>query len=101
MAPASRSYQLSATPFAIFAQLLAIAVTILVLVLFLHFRDGFAFRSDNKQKIFNVCVHMYYVYVVGPLIPVSCLIFFLFPSSLYAVAPFSNGDWAYFNWRRR
>jgi hypothetical protein len=39
-----------------------------------------------------MCAH---VYVVGPLIPVSCLIlfsfFFLFPSSLYAVAPFSNG----------
>lgn len=55
MAPASRSYQLSATPFAICAQLLDIAMATLVLVLFLHFQGGFAFNSDNKRKIFNVC----------------------------------------------
>jgi cytochrome b-561 len=61
-APRTRSYQLIwATPFAIFAHLLAIAVTTLVLVLLLHFREGFAFKADNKQKIFNVCVrtHIY------------------------------------------
>ncbi|XP_062150169.1 probable ascorbate-specific transmembrane electron transporter 1 [Alnus glutinosa] len=54
-APSTRSYQLIwATPFAIFAHLLAIAVTTLVLVLLLHFREGFAFKADNKQKIFNL-----------------------------------------------
>ncbi|XP_041011118.1 probable ascorbate-specific transmembrane electron transporter 1 [Juglans microcarpa x Juglans regia] len=54
MAPKSRSYQLSATPFVIFAQLLAIAVTTLVFVLYLHFEGGFAFKSEDKTKIFNV-----------------------------------------------
>lgn len=48
------SYNLSWLPVTIFAHLLVIAVTILVLVWLLQFREGLAFKSDNKQKIFNV-----------------------------------------------
>ncbi|EXC05046.1 putative transmembrane ascorbate ferrireductase 3 [Morus notabilis] len=54
MAPSGRSYQISATPAAILAHLIAIAVTTLVLVWLLHFQDGFAFKSLNKLKIFNL-----------------------------------------------
>ncbi|KAL5553318.1 hypothetical protein UlMin_040719 [Ulmus minor] len=54
MAPKSRSYQISATPVTIFAHLIVIAVTTLVLVWLLNFREGFAFKSSNKQKIFNL-----------------------------------------------
>ncbi|KAG7980169.1 hypothetical protein I3843_05G168000 [Carya illinoinensis] len=54
MASKSRSYQLSLTPFVIFAQLLATAITTLVFVLYLHFEGGFAFKSEDKTKIFNV-----------------------------------------------
>lgn len=54
MALTSSSYQLSATPVTIFAHLLVIVVTILVLVWLLHFREGLAFKSVNKQKILNV-----------------------------------------------
>ncbi|KAJ0094344.1 hypothetical protein Patl1_15642 [Pistacia atlantica] len=53
MAPRSRSYQISATPVTIFAHLLVIAVATLVLVWLLHNQEGFAFKSDNKLKIFN------------------------------------------------
>lgn len=38
----------------IFAHLLFIAITTLVLVWLLHFREGFAFSSTNKPKIFNI-----------------------------------------------
>ena len=55
MAPKSRqSFQQSALPVAMFAHLVAIAVTALLLVWLLPFREGFAFKSDIKQKIFNV-----------------------------------------------
>ncbi|KAF3432070.1 hypothetical protein FNV43_RR26809 [Rhamnella rubrinervis] len=54
MAPKNRSYQVSATPFTIFAHLIVIAVTTLVLVWLLHIRYGLAFKSTNKQKIFNL-----------------------------------------------
>ncbi|KAM7484733.1 hypothetical protein LguiA_000742 [Lonicera macranthoides] len=55
MAAKSRSsYNLSWLPVTTFAHLLVIAVTILVLVWLLQFREGLAFKSDNKQKIFNV-----------------------------------------------
>ncbi|KAF9677487.1 hypothetical protein SADUNF_Sadunf08G0112800 [Salix dunnii] len=56
MPPKSRSYQVSATPVTMFAHLLAIAVTTLVLVWLLHFRGGLAFESANKGKILNVHV---------------------------------------------
>ncbi|KAJ7942831.1 Transmembrane ascorbate ferrireductase 1 [Quillaja saponaria] len=51
---AARSFQLSATPVAILAHLVFIAVTTLVLVWLLHFREGFAFSSNVKNKIFNL-----------------------------------------------
>jgi cytochrome b-561 len=54
MAPKSQSYQVSATPVTIFAHLIVIAVTTLVLVWLLHFREGLAFKSTNKSKIFNL-----------------------------------------------
>ncbi|KAA8529857.1 hypothetical protein F0562_034374 [Nyssa sinensis] len=55
MANKSRSsFQLSALPVTMFAHLIVIAVTTLVLVWLLHFRDGLAFKSEIKQKIFNV-----------------------------------------------
>ncbi|KAK8310066.1 hypothetical protein V6Z12_D02G162000 [Gossypium hirsutum] len=54
MAPKSRSYQISATPVIVFGHLLFIAVTTLVLVWLLKFREGLAFESANKFKIFNL-----------------------------------------------
>ncbi|KAK9935379.1 hypothetical protein M0R45_022482 [Rubus argutus] len=62
MAPKSRSYQVSATPVTIFAHLLLIAITTLLLVWLLHFREGFAFKSATKEKIFNL--HPFFM-VVG------------------------------------
>ncbi|KAL1806917.1 hypothetical protein ACET3Z_029985 [Daucus carota] len=53
-AKSSSSFRLSATPVTIFAHLLVIAVTTLVLVWLLHFREGLAFESRNKDKIFNL-----------------------------------------------
>ncbi|GAA0147491.1 hypothetical protein Leryth_002922 [Lithospermum erythrorhizon] len=46
--------QVSAGPVSVFAHLVAIALTTLVLVWVLHFREGLAFRSKNKFKIFNI-----------------------------------------------
>ncbi|KAH7570827.1 hypothetical protein ACOSP7_019287 [Xanthoceras sorbifolium] len=54
MAPRSRSYQISASPVTILAHLLFIAVTTLVLVWLLDKREGLAFESKNKSKIFNL-----------------------------------------------
>ncbi|GAA0178145.1 reductase [Lithospermum erythrorhizon] len=46
--------QVSAGPVIMFAHLLAIVLTILVFVWVFHFREGLAFRSKNKFKIFNI-----------------------------------------------
>ncbi|KAK6153264.1 hypothetical protein DH2020_012903 [Rehmannia glutinosa] len=55
MAPKrSSSYQMSALPVTMFGHLVAVAVITLVLLWLLHFRDGLAFKSDNKDKIFNL-----------------------------------------------
>ncbi|KAL0455133.1 UNVERIFIED_CONTAM: putative ascorbate-specific transmembrane electron transporter 1 [Sesamum latifolium] len=50
----SSGYQAPAFPFTMLAHLVALAVIALVLVWLLHFREGLAFRSDDKAKIFNV-----------------------------------------------
>lgn len=47
-------FRLSAKPVIIFAHLLVIVVTTLILVWLLNFREGIAFRSRTKEKIFNV-----------------------------------------------
>ncbi|KEH40688.1 putative ascorbate ferrireductase (transmembrane) [Medicago truncatula] len=49
-----RSFQIRATSVTIFAHLLFIAITTLMLVWLLHFRGGVAFNSSNKIKIFNL-----------------------------------------------
>lgn len=49
-----RGYQVRATSVTIFAHLLFVAITTLVLVWLLHFREGVALNSSNKIKIFNV-----------------------------------------------
>lgn len=41
-------------PAAVFAHLLAVVMTALVLVWLLHFREGLAFRTHIKPKIFNI-----------------------------------------------
>ncbi|KAF5196213.1 Cytochrome b561 [Thalictrum thalictroides] len=48
------NFRLSATPVTVLAHLLAIAITTLVLVWAIHFHGGLAFKSNNKQKIFNI-----------------------------------------------
>ncbi|KAK6802277.1 hypothetical protein RDI58_000057 [Solanum bulbocastanum] len=51
----SSSYQVkSPLAITIFGHLLFIAITTLVLVWLLHFREGLAFSSSNKPKIFNI-----------------------------------------------
>ncbi|WOH07580.1 hypothetical protein DCAR_0727012 [Daucus carota subsp. sativus] len=47
-------FRLSAKPVIIFAHLLVIVVTTLILVWLLNFREGIAFRSRTKEKIFNL-----------------------------------------------
>ncbi|XP_022775716.1 probable ascorbate-specific transmembrane electron transporter 1 [Durio zibethinus] len=54
MAVRSGSYKVSATPVTVFGHLLFIAVATLVLVWLLTFREGLAFESANKFKIFNL-----------------------------------------------
>ncbi|ESR61337.1 hypothetical protein CICLE_v10017511mg [Citrus x clementina] len=54
MAPRKSSYQVSAAPVTIFAHLLVVAVTVLLLVWLVDKREGLAFKSDNQLKIFNV-----------------------------------------------
>ncbi|THG10444.1 probable ascorbate-specific transmembrane electron transporter 1 [Camellia sinensis] len=55
MASKSRSsFNTSALPVSLFAHVVAIAVITLVLVWLLHFREGLAFKSIDKQKIFNL-----------------------------------------------
>ncbi|KAI4313658.1 hypothetical protein L6164_026617 [Bauhinia variegata] len=49
-----RSFQLMAFPVTILAHLIFVAVTTLVLVWLLKFREGFAFDSTNKLKILNL-----------------------------------------------
>ncbi|KAK4424685.1 putative ascorbate-specific transmembrane electron transporter 1 [Sesamum alatum] len=50
----SFGYRALAFPFTMLAHLVALAVIALVLLWLLHFREGLAFRSDDKAKIFNV-----------------------------------------------
>ncbi|EYU45963.1 hypothetical protein ABFS82_04G086200 [Erythranthe guttata] len=50
----SSSYQASAFPATVLAHVSAAAIVTLVLVWLLHFREGLAFKSDNKAKIFNL-----------------------------------------------
>ncbi|KAK1390134.1 hypothetical protein POM88_018312 [Heracleum sosnowskyi] len=47
-------FRLSAKPVIIFAHLLAFAVTTFILVWLLNFREGIAFESRIKEKIFNL-----------------------------------------------
>ncbi|RVW89294.1 putative transmembrane ascorbate ferrireductase 2 [Vitis vinifera] len=54
MAGRGSSFRITLTLVTLSAHLLLIAVTTLVLVWLLHFRGGLAFKSDNKEKIFNV-----------------------------------------------
>ncbi|KAL5070928.1 hypothetical protein RYX36_021815 [Vicia faba] len=49
-----RGFQIRATSVTIFVHLLFIAITTLVLVWLFHFREGVAFKSSNKLKIFNL-----------------------------------------------
>ncbi|KAG8377321.1 hypothetical protein BUALT_Bualt08G0021100 [Buddleja alternifolia] len=55
MAP-KRNWSYGGGPFpaTVFAHLVAVALITLVLVWLLHFREGLAFKSDNKAKIFNI-----------------------------------------------
>ncbi|RVW34582.1 putative ascorbate-specific transmembrane electron transporter 1 [Vitis vinifera] len=54
MAAKGSSFQITATPVTLFAHLLLIAVTTLVLVWLLHFQGGLAFKSGDNDKIFNL-----------------------------------------------
>ncbi|XP_058079131.1 probable ascorbate-specific transmembrane electron transporter 1 [Magnolia sinica] len=54
MAVRRSSFVLRATPVTIIAHLMGIAAVTLVLIWYLHFREGLAFKSSNKLKIFNV-----------------------------------------------
>ncbi|KAJ9554041.1 hypothetical protein OSB04_018086 [Centaurea solstitialis] len=59
MAKGGRSFQISAAPVAVFAQLLVISIATLVLVWLLKFREGLAFKSHIKAKIFNATIIVY------------------------------------------
>ncbi|KAF7808511.1 putative ascorbate-specific transmembrane electron transporter 1 [Senna tora] len=50
----SGGYQLRATPITIFSHLLFIAITTLLLIWLLKFREGVAFNSSNNFKILNL-----------------------------------------------
>ncbi|XP_018629261.1 probable ascorbate-specific transmembrane electron transporter 1 [Nicotiana tomentosiformis] len=50
----NKNYKVSPVPVTLFAHLLFIAITTLILVWLLHFREGLAFTSTNKPKIFNI-----------------------------------------------
>ncbi|XP_061366856.1 probable ascorbate-specific transmembrane electron transporter 1 [Gastrolobium bilobum] len=50
----SRGFQVKVTPIIVLAHLSFIAITTLVLVWLLHFREGVALISSNKTKIFNL-----------------------------------------------
>ncbi|KAI7756504.1 hypothetical protein M8C21_014493, partial [Ambrosia artemisiifolia] len=54
MAKSSSSYQMSAAPVTVFVHLLAISIATLTLVWLIKFREGFAFNSRIKAKIFNL-----------------------------------------------
>lgn len=54
MASESRSLQISTAPVTMFAHLIVIAVATLLLVWLLAKQEGFAFKSHNKLKIFDV-----------------------------------------------
>lgn len=55
MAP-NKSYggSSSAFPMTVFAHMAAVAMTVMMLVWLFHFREGVAFKSDVKAKIFNL-----------------------------------------------
>ncbi|PIA63905.1 hypothetical protein AQUCO_00201311v1 [Aquilegia coerulea] len=48
------SFRLSATPVTVLAHVLAGSIITLVLVWSIHFQGGLAFKSHDKQKIFNI-----------------------------------------------
>ncbi|KAI3730477.1 hypothetical protein L1987_61647 [Smallanthus sonchifolius] len=54
MAKGGSSYQMSAAPVTVFVHLLAISIVTLTLVWLIKFREGFAFESHIKAKIFNL-----------------------------------------------
>ncbi|CAH1431174.1 unnamed protein product [Lactuca virosa] len=54
MAKGGASYRISSTPVTVFTHLLVISIATLVLVWLIHFREGFAFKSHIKAKIFNL-----------------------------------------------
>ncbi|XP_024961189.1 probable ascorbate-specific transmembrane electron transporter 1 [Cynara cardunculus var. scolymus] len=54
MAKGGRSFQITAAPVTVFAHLLVISIATLVLVWLIKFREGFAFKSHIKAKIFNL-----------------------------------------------
>ncbi|KAJ9563725.1 hypothetical protein OSB04_008885 [Centaurea solstitialis] len=54
MAHDRSSYRVSALPITVFTHLLVVAIVTLVLVWLINFREGFAFTSQIKPKIFNL-----------------------------------------------
>ncbi|KVH88780.1 cytochrome b561, eukaryote [Cynara cardunculus var. scolymus] len=59
MAKGGRSFQITAAPVTVFAHLLVISIATLVLVWLIKFREGFAFKSHIKAKIFNATIIVY------------------------------------------
>ena len=88
MAAKGSSFQITATPVTLFAHLLLIAVTTLVLVWLLHFQGGLAFKSGDNDKIFNVisslkcsyirnaCFYVFEVIVRFPFLTVCFALFY-------------------------
>ncbi|KAL8218538.1 hypothetical protein R6Q57_021911 [Mikania cordata] len=54
MAKGGSSYQMSAGPVTVFVHLLVISIATFTLVWLIKFREGFAFNSNIKAKIFNL-----------------------------------------------
>lgn len=53
------NFQIMARPVTLLGHLVAMAVAALILVWILHFREGVAFKSDNKLKILNVILFQF------------------------------------------
>ncbi|KAG6599883.1 Transmembrane ascorbate ferrireductase 1, partial [Cucurbita argyrosperma subsp. argyrosperma] len=51
-----RNFNIMARPVTLLGHLVAISIAVLILVWILHFREGVAFKSDNKLKILNLHV---------------------------------------------